>query len=197
MSTQARIGQPQPGQARRYPEQNRIIRPACRLTHAGCAVRHLANCFARRACCRNRCQVPGAKIFRFSEFLICRMMLSIPPRCRGTYRGRHDMWGGDAVDVKAPTDERRSFADGEVVWSWRAHAGAKSQAKLKASLGMTVANAGSPRRSRISRKPSRREGRCDHRLYLWFSRSRKFLLRGSPGCSGHPAFPAPSDFRGG
>src|ERR1700758_728939 len=32
------------------------------------------------------------------------------------------------------------------------------------------------------------------RLYLWFSRSRKFLLRGSPGCSGHPAFPAPSYF---
>ena len=26
---------------------------------------------------------------------------------------------------------------------------------------------GSPRRSPISRKPSRREGRCDHRLYLW------------------------------
>src|ERR1700758_5774554 len=30
------------------------------------------------------------------------------------------------------------------------------------------------------------------RLYLWFTRSRKFLLRGGPGCSGHPAFPAPS-----
>ena len=37
--------------------------------------------------------------------------------------------------------------------------------------------------------PSRREGRCDHRLYLWSSRSRKSLLRGGPGCSGHPAFP--------
>ena len=30
------------------------------------------------------------------------------------------------------------------------------------------------------------------RLYLWFTRSRKSSLRGSPGCSGHPAFPAPS-----
>jgi hypothetical protein len=51
-------------------------------------------------------------------------------------------------------------------------------------------------RARISCKPSRREGRSDPRLYLWFTRSRKFSLRGSPGCSGHPAFPAPSAFRG-
>jgi len=36
-----------------------------------------------------------------------------------------------------------------------------------------------------------------HRLYLWSSRSRAHFLRGGPGCSGHPAFPAPSDFQGG
>jgi hypothetical protein len=34
-----------------------------------------------------------------------------------------------AVDAKAPTDERR-HADGEVVWSWRAHAGAKFSRKM-------------------------------------------------------------------
>jgi hypothetical protein len=38
---------------------------------------------------------------------------------------------------------------------------------------------GSPRRAPISRKPSRREGRCDHRLCPWFSRSRNhFSARG-------------------
>jgi len=46
-----------------------------------------------------------------------------------------------------------------------------------------VARAGSPRRSRIRRKPSRREGRCDHRLYLWFLRLRKSLLRKAPGAA--------------
>jgi hypothetical protein len=29
------------------------------------------------------------------------------------------------VDVDVPVDERHRSADGEVVWSWRAHAGAK------------------------------------------------------------------------
>src|ERR1700746_3613311 len=61
----------------------------------------------------------------------------------------------------------------------------------------TVANAGSPGRRRISRKTIG-QGRPEcYRLYLWFSRSRKYLLRGSPGCSGHPAFPAPSVLREG
>src|ERR1700741_1629128 len=56
----------------------------------------------------------------------------------------------------------------------------------------TVANAGSPGRVRISRKTTA-QGRPEClRLYLWASRSRKFLLRGGPGCSGHPVFPAPS-----
>jgi hypothetical protein len=49
-------------------------------------------------------------------------------------------------------------------------------------------------RARISRKPLRREGRCDYRLYLWFTRSRNTSLRVGPGCSLHPAFPVPSAF---
>src|ERR1700741_2643582 len=56
----------------------------------------------------------------------------------------------------------------------------------------TVAKRGSPGRVRISRKTTA-QGRPEClRLYLWSSRSRKFLLRGGPGCSGHPVFPAPS-----
>jgi hypothetical protein len=42
---------------------------------------------------------------------------------RGVTR-RHETWSGIAVDVDVPADERQ-IADGEVVWSWRAHAGAK------------------------------------------------------------------------
>ncbi len=38
-------------------------------------------------------------------------------------------------------------------------------------------------RARISRKPLRRDGRCDHRLYLWFLRLRKFSLRKTPGAA--------------
>ena len=48
----------------------------------------------------------------------------------------------DAVDAKAATDERSSFADGEVVWSWRPGAGAKfreKQASQASFSGMTVA----------------------------------------------------------
>jgi hypothetical protein len=48
---------------------------------------------------------------------------------------------------------------------------------------------GSPGRARISRKPSRREKAGCHRLYLWFSRSRKLSLRGSPGCMRPPGLP--------
>ena len=52
----------------------------------------------------------------------------------------------------------------------------------------------SPGRSRISRNPSRREGRMI-RLYLWFCRVLFFCTR-TMGASGHPAFPAPSCLTG-
>ena len=45
------------------------------------------------------------------------------------------------------------------MWSWRAHAGAKLLQDSKGLARATVANAGSPGRTRISRKPLRREGR--------------------------------------
>jgi hypothetical protein len=67
------------------------------------------------------------------------MMRSSRLVCRGTYRGRHDTWGGDAVDVKALTDERcRRGRRNRVVLTprrWR-----QVQAKPKGFAGMTVAN---------------------------------------------------------
>jgi len=44
-----------------------------------------------------------------------------------------------------------TFADGEIVWSWRAHAGAQVCAKLQRLCADDGGNAGSPGRSRISR----------------------------------------------
>ena len=53
----------------------------------------------------------------------------------------------NAVDVLALTDERRN-ADGEVVWSWRAHAGVKLATVLIHRAGDGGKQAGSPGRAR-------------------------------------------------
>jgi hypothetical protein len=76
------------------------------------------------------------------------------------------------------------FAYGEVVWSWRAHAGAKLSQSSKGFAPATVANAGSPGRAPISRKTTA-QGRPEClRLYLWFSRSRNFFSRArAPGAA--------------
>ena len=137
---------------------------------------------------------PKINRFRFSEIHV--FLVSFRAGVRGVSRSSRNV-ERNAVDADVPVDERhRGGRRSCVVLSprrWR-----QVRAKLKASRGRRwQTSIGSPRRAPISRKPSRREGRCDHRLYLWFSRSRKFLLRGSPGACGHPAFPAPSpSFRG-
>jgi hypothetical protein len=90
-------------------------------------------------------------------------------------------------------------ADGEIVWSWRPRDLALKFALMRSThhAGDGGKRDGSPRRARISRKTIA-QGRPECiRLYLWFSRSRNLFLRGSPGCSGHPAFPAPSVYREG
>src|SRR3974390_2954168 len=46
----------------------------------------------------------------------------------------------------------------------------------------------------VSRKPLRREGRSVSACTCGQRAPRATLLRGGPGCSGHPAFPAPSVF---
>ena len=83
---------------------------------------------------------------------------------------------------------------GEVVWSWHAHASAQVLAKLKGFARATVATRGSPGRVRISRNTTAQGRPVVTACTLWFSRSLRNFLRGSPGCSGHPAFPAPSAF---
>jgi hypothetical protein len=106
------------------------------------------------------------------------MVSSVPTR--GAYRGRHER-GAECGGREAPTDERHAFTDAEVVWSWRPEVWRSSPSEAESFARATVANGMVHRGARISRNPSRREGRSDPRLYLWFTRSRNFSLRGGPG----------------
>jgi hypothetical protein len=90
--------------------------------------------------------------------------------------------GRGAMDVRVPSDVRHRRGRRSRVVLARP-CSAKFAQSPKGFAPATVANAGSPGRAPISRKPSRREGRCDHRLYLWFSRLRSFFLREAPGAA--------------
>jgi hypothetical protein len=82
------------------------------------------------------------------------------------------------VDVKALTDERCYFTDGEVVWSWRPkvrrQVGDDAQRIVACDGGKRD---GSPRRVRISRKATARGRPECIRLYLWSTRARATFLR--------------------
>jgi hypothetical protein len=84
---------------------------------------------------------------------VASLYLSRP--ARGAYRDRHGRWAWDAMDaaVSGAVDARTNDAAtyGEVAWSWRPDAGAKSRRAhvLRADGGK---RARSPRRARISRK---------------------------------------------
>ena len=81
-------------------------------------------------------------------------------------------------------------ADGEIVWSWRPKAGAKSAKTLSRLAGDGDNKAWSPGRARISRKTIA-QGRPVVRL-VPVVLPRAFLLHADHGCGGHPVFPAPS-----
>ena len=85
-------------------------------------------------------------------------------------------------------------ADGEVVWSWRSDAGAKSAVRSADDGGN---QAWSPRRSRISRNTIA-QGMPAVAVYPWLLTPVLSFCTGGHGCNAHPAFPAPSfDFEGG
>jgi hypothetical protein len=77
-------------------------------------------------------------------------------------------------------------ADGEIVWSWRAHAGAKLSRMI---CEATVANAGSPRRARISRKPLRGEGRLSPPVPVVHALAQIFFAR-EPRVQRPPGLPS-------
>ena len=101
------------------------------------------------------------------------------------------------MDVRAPTDERQLLRTAKSCGPGAPRAGAKLATMHSHRAGDGGKRNGSPRRARISRKPPRREGRLSPPVPVVHARSRNFLCACGPGCSGHPAFPAPSAFEGG
>ena len=90
-------------------------------------------------------------------------------------------------------------ADGKGVWSWRPNGLAPNRRRcLKHIAAMTVANDKVHRGERaISRKTIAQGRPVVTACTCGFRACASLLLRGSPGCSGHPAFPAPSPCREG
>ena len=83
-----------------------------------------------------------------------------PASSKGAHRDRHEARGGNAVDATALTDERRCRGRAKSCGPG-APMQAPSPGEAEGFAWATVANAGSPGRARISRKPLRGEGRCD------------------------------------
>jgi hypothetical protein len=78
---------------------------------------------------------------------VASLYLSRP--ARGAYRDRHGRWARDAMDaVRHETNDAATY--GEVAWSWRPDAGAKSR-RAPVLRGDGGKRARSPRRARISR----------------------------------------------
>jgi hypothetical protein len=71
----------------------------------------------------------------------------IPHPVRGTLRDRHERWARDAMDA-ARHQTNDAIADGEVVWSRRPDAGAKSAKTLSRLAGDGGKKARSPRNHR-------------------------------------------------
>jgi hypothetical protein len=159
--------------------------------------------------CRARPTGQISSLIRFSARAVC------PARKPKIYIirffGNYDLlfpFRSGTRGVRVVTNVERNAMDGLMPKDVRHRRGRRSRVVLARPCRRQIgddANASRRRRWQtlvhrgehaISRKPLRTEGRSDHRLCLWFTRSRKFLLRGSPGCSGHPAFPAPTAFRG-
>ena len=118
----------------------------------------IGNAIFTRACARRANQVPSAfsncpglsspcaKDISLSLFRNLCLTPLVPHRHKGRTR-RHERGaecGGGGLCRQASGWR----ADGEVVWFWRAHAGAKFARSFKCFAPMTVANAGSPGRAR-------------------------------------------------
>jgi hypothetical protein len=114
----------------------------------------------------NSCQALITKIFYFPEIRICRIVRTSRLDCGGAYRDRHDTRGGLAVDADVPIDERHDRGRrSRVVLArpCRRQAGRDADASWPATVANKLVHWGEPE---VSRKPLRREGRCDS-AYLW------------------------------
>jgi hypothetical protein len=112
--------------------------------------------------------------------------IPLPPR--GTFRDRHERWQWDAMDAAS----RQTIVEvtyGEVVWSWRPDAGAKSAVRPADDGGKKARSPGRARRKPL--KPSR-AGMPGDSGEPAASTPVLSCCTGGCGCIGHPAFPTPS-----
>ncbi len=140
------------------------------------------------------CLVLLKKIFRFFRIKIRRMVRSSHPGKRGVSRSSRTR--GGMRWTRACRWRTALLADGEVVWSWRPDAGAKSSGSIRF---MTGARKPGPRGEReISRKTTAQGRPGCSRLYLYARVRFLFSARAheTAGASRHPAFPAPSSSKG-
>jgi len=101
----------------------------------------------------------------------------VPCRWRGARRDRHER-GAECGGRGCACPTSGTDADGEVVWFWRPRDLALSFAHApKALRGDGGKRDGSPRRARISRKPSCREGRLSPPVPVVFALSRNCSAR--------------------
>ena len=126
-------------------------------------------------------------LLRFRQIGI--IIFDIPPQARGAHRDRHGARGGDAVDAKVPTDERRVRGRAKSCGPGAPMQALKLATMPGASWPATVANAGSPARARISRKPLRREGRCDSACTCSLRAFAQCLRARADGCMRAPGLP--------
>jgi hypothetical protein len=134
---------------------------------------------------------PDAKIsaFRKSETVV---PSARPASTQGAYASSRTRGGMQWTRV-ASQDERHQRADGQGVWSWRPDAGVKSAIR---SAGDGGKRARSPGEHVIGVKTIA-QGRPDQFGEPAVTNSCAFYFRTRGcGCIGHPAFPAPSVYRG-
>ena len=137
---------------------------------------------------------PGGQISAYPVGQISALAPRVSPDERGGSRSSRTRGGMRWTRWRRMTNA--VVADGEAVWSWHPDAGVKF-AGSKTSRGCRWQESpvtGGERE--ISRKPLRREGRiasaepvCSCALFC-------AVCTRDRGCSVHPAFPAPSSFRG-
>jgi hypothetical protein len=180
------------------PSRDRLARKvwAASLALAMTAERRIRDA-AARACdaCAPCANCPSCQSAAWRRALPCRAnQPHHPPRsaaARGTFRDRHERWQQDAMDAM-----RRQTSDviayGEVVWSWRPKAGVTPCEMMQ---GNGDNNAWSPGRSRISRNTIA-QGRPDVTARPVVPAPCIIFARGPWVLAKHPAFPAPSRFRG-
>jgi hypothetical protein len=130
---------------------NRLLRPVDTAGDHGASGPDDEGCIKRTPHTRN---LPVVPICRTPRALPCRAnhndASAHPAPIRGALRGRHERWSGMRW-TRRVIRRMTVQADGEVVWSWRSDAGAKSWSAQSALWGDGGNQAWSPGRSRISR----------------------------------------------